>query len=261
MTRYELDGKVAVITGAARGIGRGIALRLAREGCEIAILDLDDAETVTREATKSGHRAIALRTDVTRRDDVKASMEQAARELGRIDILVNNAGVLQITPVLEITDEEWDRHMAVNAKAVLLCSQAAARQMIAQGGGGRIITIVSSSGRIPSRALIASYVASKHAAMGLVQQMGLELARHGILMNAVFPGSVDTTMLEYIHRTMASEAGKTYEEWRKADEASIPVGRFETPDDVANMVAFLASSDASYSAGQIFDVGGGAFFH
>jgi meso-butanediol dehydrogenase / (S,S)-butanediol dehydrogenase / diacetyl reductase len=259
--RYELDGKVAVITGAARGIGRGIALRLAREGCEIAVLDLDDADATIRAAGEYGHRALALRADVTRRGDVQAAIDHVVHELSRVDILVNDAGLLEITPVLEITDDEWDRHMAINATAVFLCSQIAARQMVAQGGGGRIITIVSSAGRIPSKARIASYVASKHAAMGLVQQMGWELAPHGILVNAVFPGSVDTRMLEYIHRTMAEAAGKTYEELREADEASIPAGRFETPEDVANMVAFLASSDASYTAGQIFDVGGGAFFY
>jgi meso-butanediol dehydrogenase/(S,S)-butanediol dehydrogenase/diacetyl reductase len=259
--RYELDGKVAVVTGAARGIGRGIALRLAREGCDIAILDVEDAQGTLRAVAEFGHGALALRADVSHRGDVQSAIDQVVQEFGRVDVLVNNAGVLQITPVLEITDVEWDRNMAINATGVFLCSQIAARQMIAQGGGGRIITIVSSAGRIPSKARIASYVASKHAAMGLVQQMGLELAPHGILVNAVFPGSVDTGILEYIHRTMASTAGQTYEELRRADEASIPVGRFETPEDVANMVAFLASSDANYSAGQVFDVGGGAFFH
>jgi NAD(P)-dependent dehydrogenase (short-subunit alcohol dehydrogenase family) len=259
--RYELDGQVAVITGAARGIGRGIASRLAREGCAIAAVDLDSADETEREVAAFGRRALTLRADVTRRDEVQRAMDRVVQDLGRVDIMVNVAGLLQITPVLEITDEEWDRHMAINARAVFLCSQIAARRMMAQGVGGRIITVVSSAGRIPSKAKIASYVASKHAAMGLVQQMGLELAPHGIMVNAVFPGSVDTRMLEYIHRTMSREAGKTYEEWRAADEASIPAGRFETPVDVANMVAFLASSDANYSAGQIFDVGGGAFFY
>src|SRR5438445_12855134 len=120
MARYELDGKVAVITGAARGIGRGIALRLAREGCDIAILELAEGAAAVGKAMGLGRRAIALHTDVTQRSDVQTGIEQVTRELGRIDILVNNAGVLRITPVLEITDQEWDQHMSVNAKAVLL---------------------------------------------------------------------------------------------------------------------------------------------
>ena len=260
MPRYELAGAVAIITGGARGIGRAICERLAREGARVAVVDRDDPGETVAGVEALGCEAVAIRADVTSSAEVERAVGAALSRFGRVDILVNNAGVLHVTPILEIDEAEWDLHMAVNAKATLLCSQAAARQMIRQGHGGRIITIVSSAGRIPSGAPIGSYVASKHAAMGLVQQMGRELAPFGILVNAVFPGIVDTEMLEVVHRGIAARTGRTYEAVRAADIASIPVGRLQRPSDVANMVAFLASADANYSAGQAFDVGGGAFF-
>jgi NAD(P)-dependent dehydrogenase (short-subunit alcohol dehydrogenase family) len=260
MSLYDLDGSVALVTGGARGIGRAISVRLAREGADVAIADLDDADPVVAEIEALGRRAIGIRADVSQRTDVERLMAGIISRFGRIDILVNNAGILRVTPILDIDETEWDLHMAVNAKAPLLCSQAAARAMIAQGGGGRIIVIVSSAGRLPSAATIGSYVASKHAAMGLVQQMGRELAPRGILVNAVLPGIVDTPMLETVHRGMAARTGRTQADLLAADEAAIPVGRLQLPEDVANMVAFLASREANYSAGQAFDVSGGAFF-
>lgn len=260
MSRYELGGQVAIVTGGARGIGRAISTRLATEGADVAILDRDPSEEAVAVIRSIGRRAVELRVDVTDRAAVDAAFAKVVDELGRLDVLVNNAGYLRPAAVLDIDDEQWERHMAVNAKGPLVCSQAAARQMIAQGGGGRIITIVSAAGRIPSGAPIGAYVASKHAAMGLVQQFGTELAPHGILVNAVFPGIVDTDMLVAVHQAKAARTGLTYAAVREADVATIPVGRFQTPDDVANMVAFLASSDANYSAGQAFDAGGGAFF-
>lgn len=260
MPHYELNGAAAIVTGAARGIGRAIAERLAREGARVALADRDDPGEAVAAIAASGAEAIGIRGDVTDRAAVERLVADVVAAFGRVDILVNNAGVLRVTPILEIDDAEWDLHLAVNATAVLLCSQTAARQMILQGNGGRIITIISSAGRIPSGAPIASYVASKHAAMGLVQQMGRELAPHGILANAVFPGIVATEMLDDVYRGVAARTGRTVDEIRAADVKSIPIGRLQLPEDVANMVAFLASADANYSAGQAFDVGGGAFF-
>ncbi len=262
MPRYELDGQVALVTGGARGIGAAICRRLAREGARVAVFDLDEAaaQATAAAVAGAGGQALALRVDVTSRAQVEAGVARVVSELGRLDVLVNNAGVLRVTPVLEIDDADFELHMAVNARAVLIASQTAARHMIAQGGGGRIITIVSSAGRLPSKAPIGSYVASKHAAMGLVQQLGLELAPHGILVNAVFPGIVDTEMLADVYRGVAERTGRTSAQVRQADIESIPLGRLQTPNDVANMVAFLASSDASYSVGQAFDAGGGAFW-
>ena len=264
MPKYELGGRGAIVTGAGRNIGRGIALRLASEGASVAIADsdLEAGESVAEEIRRRGGRAISLLTDVTDAAQVEKMVADTVIEFGRLDIMVNNAGILSMSPALDIEASDWDRHFAVNTKGVLFCSQAAGRQMLAQGDGGRIICIVSTAGRLPSfpDTPIASYVASKHATMGLIQQMSQELAPHGVLMNAVFPGIVDGEMLHSIHRTIAAQTGETYEEVRERVLKQIPMGRYQTPDDVANVVAFLASSDANYSVGQVFDVNGGAFF-
>ena len=264
MPKYELDDHGAIVTGAGRNIGRGIALRLASEGASVAIADsdLEAGESVAEEIRQRGGRAISMLTDVTDAAQVEKMVADTVIEFGRLDIMVNNAGVLSMSPALDIEASDWDRHFAVNTKGVLFCSQAAGRQMLAQGDGGRIICIVSTAGRLPSFAdtPIASYVASKHATMGLIQQMSQELAPHGVLMNAVFPGIVDGEMLRSMHRTVAAQTGETYEEVRERVLKQIPMGRYQTPDDVANVVAFLASSDANYSVGQVFDVNGGAFF-
>lgn len=264
MPKYELDGRGAIVTGAGRNIGRGIALRLASEGASVAIADsdLEAGESVAEEIRRRGGRAISLLTDVTDAAQVEKMVADTVIEFGRLDIMVNNAGILSMSPALDIEASDWDRHFAVNTKGVLFCSQAAGRQMLAQGDGGRIICIVSTAGRLPSfpDTPIASYVASKHATMGLIQQMSQELAPHGILMNAVFPGIVDGEMLRSMHRTVAAQTGETYEQVRERVLKKIPVGRYQTPADVANVVAFLASSDANYSVGQVFDVNGGAFF-
>lgn len=260
MPRYDLDGQVAVVTGGARGIGREICLRLAAEGARVVVVDRDDPGEVTNEILAAGGVAISIQADVTRRSDVDAAVAAALSHFGRLDVLVNNAGVLRATPVLEIDDQEWALHMAVNARAVLYAAQAAVPVMLAQGRGGRIIVVVSSAGRLPSTATLGSYVASKHAAMGLVQQLGLELAPLGILTNAVFPGIVDTPMLESVHRARAAQEGLSYQEVREREINGIPLGRLQQPSDVAGVVAFLASTDAAYTTGQAFDVGGGAFF-
>ena len=263
MPSYELDNQAAIVTGGGRGIGRGIALRLALEGAPVTVADLNEkaAEEVAGEIRSRGGQAISLKVDVTQKADANHMVSETASVFGRLDILVNNAGVVTITPALEIDEADWDLHMNVNAKGVLLCSQAASRQMIAQGHGGRIITIVSTAGKLPSKGMhIAAYVASKHAAVGLTQQMSLELAPHGILMNSVFPGIVDTEMLRGMHRRIAADSGEAYEDVRARAVNLIPLGRLQGPEDVANMVAFLASSDANYSVGQCFDANGGAFF-
>ena len=264
MPTYELDGKGAIVTGGGRNIGRGIAHRLAREGAAVVVADIDpDAgEAVAGEIRDAGGRAISLQTDVTDRSQVDRMVDRTVATFGALDIMVNNSGVLSPSLAIDISEDDWDRHFAVNAKGVLFCSQAAAHRMIDQGRGGRIITIVSTAGRLPSfrDTPVAAYVASKHAAMGLIKQMSQEIAPHGILMNAVFPGIVDTDMLRSMHRDVSEETGETYEAVRERVLALIPLGRYQTPDDVANVVAFLASADANYSVGQAFDANGGVFF-
>ncbi|MBV7338779.1 glucose 1-dehydrogenase [Chloroflexi bacterium TSY] len=261
MPRYDLEGQVAIVTGAGRGIGRAIALRFAREGCKVTVADLDEANAtqVASEIEEAGGEALAFKVDVTRKEDVGRMVHETVAQLGPLAIQVNNAGIGIIATLMETDEESWDVLMNVNAKGVLLCSQAAARQMMDQGGGGRIINNASGAGKTaPGKDVpLGAYAASKHAVVGLTKQMGLELAEHGILVNCVCAGIVDTPMWDLIDRETAKLRGVPVGSVKAAAVASIPLGRIEQPDDVANMVAFLASPDASYLTGQTYNVCGG----
>ena len=176
MPRYELDDKVAIVTGAGRGIGRAIALRLAREGAAVACADLDEAnaKTVASEIEAAGGKALAIRVDVTEKAATEHMVSETVSRFGRLDILVNNAGIGAVAPLLDTDEETWDALMNVNAKGVLLCSQAAARQMIAQGDGGRIINNASGAGKTPTGKgmPLGAYAASKHAVVGADEANG-----------------------------------------------------------------------------------------
>lgn len=260
MPHYDLEDRAAIVTGAGRGIGRAVAARLAAEGASVVVSDIDEGAAIGV-ADEIGAVA-AIAADVSKRSEVDGLVTKAAEAMGRLDIFVDSAGILSLKAALDVTEEDWDRHMAVNGKGVLFCAQAAARQMLDQGSGGRIIVVVSTAGRLPSsgEAPATAYVASKHAAMGVVRQMGLELAPHGILMNAVFPGIVDTEMLQAMQRDIAAGGDETYDDVRARFEALIPLGAYQAPEDVAGLVAFLASSDATQSVGQAFDANGGIAF-
>lgn len=261
MPKYELEGQVAAVTGAGRGIGRAIALRLAREGAAVVVTDIDEAnaEKVAEEIRTQGGQAVGLKVDVTKKEDAEKMVGEAVARFGRLNILVNNAGIGVIVPLLDADEETWDRVMDVNAKGVLFCSQAAARQMIKQGHGGRIINNVSGAGKIaPGKDLpLGVYAASKHAALGLTKQLGLELSSHQILVTAVCPGIVDTEMWDLIDREAARLQGKPVGSVKAEAVAGVPVGRIQKPEDVANVIAFLASEDASYITAQSFNVCGG----
>ena len=261
MPRYNLEGQVGIVTGAGRGIGRGIALRLAREGVSTTVADLDEANAVqvAREIESAGGNALALKVDVARKEDAERMVRETVEQFGRLDILVNNAGVVVIAPLIDTKEADWDLTMAVNAKGVLLCSQAAARQMISQGGGGRIINNASGAGKIaPGKGLpLGAYSASKHAVIGLTRQMGQELSSHQILVNCICAGIVDTPMWELIDRDIAKISGDEVGSIKAAAVSRIPLGRIQEPEDVANLVAFLVSSDASYMTGQAYNVSGG----
>ena len=261
MPRYELDGQVAIVTGAGRGIGRAIARRLAQEGASVAVSDLDveNAAGVADEITAAGGKAISLRTDVSRKADADRVVEDTVAHFGRLDILVNNAGIGAIVSLLDTDESTWDALMNVNAKGTLLCSQAAARQMIAQGDGGRIINNASGAGKMaPGKDIpLGAYAASKHAVVAITKQMGLELSSHGILVNCVCAGIVDTPMWDLIDREVAKLQGVPVGSVKAGAVASIPVGRIEQPEDVANMFAFLASEDANYLTAQTYNICGG----
>ena len=261
LPRYDLNNQVAIVTGGGRGIGRAVALRLAREGARVAIADLnnENATEVVNSITATGGGAIAIRVDVTRKEDVEHMVATTVHRFGRLDVLVNNAGIGAVAPLIETDEATWDALMNVNAKGVLFCSQSAARQMILQGSGGRIINNASGAGKMaPGKDMpLGAYAASKHAVIALTKQFGLELASHQILVNCVCAGIVDTDMWALIDREVARLEQVPVGSIKARAVAAIPLGRIEQPDDVANMVAFLASSDASYITAQAFNVCGG----
>lgn len=265
MPRYDLEGQTAIVTGGGSGIGRAIALRLGQEGCNVVVADLnEESATATTEAIQSaGGVASSYQVDVTKRLEVDGMVQHAVARYGRLDIQVNNAGIARVAPLLESDEALWDTVMTVNAKGVLLCAQAAARQMIRQGRtadgrGGRIINNASAAGKMaPGKLPLGIYSASKHAVVGLTRQMGMEWAEHGILVNAVCPGIVDTPMWDQIDAEAVKRTGAEPGSVKAAVVATIPIGRIEQPGDVANLVAFLASADASYITGQAVNVAGG----
>jgi meso-butanediol dehydrogenase/(S,S)-butanediol dehydrogenase/diacetyl reductase len=259
MAKYELEGKVAIVTGGARGIGRAICLRLARDGASVTVGDVDEsgAMSVAREIEEADGRACGLRTDVTRRADAQELVDTAVARFGRVDILVNNAGVLRVAPLLQTDEATWDLTFDVNVKGMLFCSQAAAHQMIAQGDGGRIINAASGAAKMGPALPIGAYAASKHAVLGLTRCFAIELAPHQILVNCYCPGIVDTPMWDVIDRDVAALQGRPPGSIIQDALASIPLGRLQTPTDVANIVAFYASADASYVTADALNNSGG----
>lgn len=255
----RLEGKVAIITGAGRGIGRATALRLARDGADILATDLDGATAAdTAEAVRAlGRRSASMAMDVSKRDQAFAMAEKAIAELGRIDILVNNAGIVQVKSWLDLTDEDMDRMYAVNVKGVFFCSQAVAPHLMAQRSG-RIINLASLAAKI-GRPLWAHYSSSKAAVVNVTRAQALFFAPYNVTCNSVCPGIVDTKMWEYLDEAIGKVEGRAKGETLAMRREIIPLGRLEVPEDVADVIAFLASDDARYMTGQSLMVDGGIF--
>lgn len=254
--------KAVLVTGAGSGIGRGIALSFASEGARVAVNDINPgaAEAVAAEVAALGSRGLAVAADVSNEADVRRMVRRVVDSFGRIDILVNSAGVGVNVPVLKMKTDQWDFVMNVNARGTFLCSREAAAEMVKSGVAGKIINISSQAGK--TGALYQGvYCASKAAVIALTQVMGLELARSGINVNAVCPGVVDTPMLKTLMENLAIKNNRPVEEIKKALLRKIPLGRIETPDDVAAVVKFLASEDAAYMTGQAINVTGGMERH
>jgi len=253
----RLAGKSAIITGAGRGIGKATALMFAREGADIFVpdVDLSSAEAVAREIRSLGRKGVAMQMDATRMTDIQRMVETALREFGRIDILVNNAGITQVRDPLQLSEADWDRTLTLNLKAVFFCSQAVAREMVKRKTGV-ILNAASISGRA-GKPMLVDYCASKFGVIGITQGLAMALAKYGIRVNAVAPGIVDTDMWVSIDKEWSALEGKPTGAVKQARVANIPLGRIETPDDVAKLYTFLASDEASYITGQTYNVCGG----
>jgi meso-butanediol dehydrogenase / (S,S)-butanediol dehydrogenase / diacetyl reductase len=253
----RLIGKSAIITGGGRGIGKTTALMFAREGADVLVPDLDLAgsEATAGEIRACGRKGVALQMDVTRAADIQRMVAQALQAFGKIDILVNNAGIIQVRDPLAMTEAEWDRTLAVNLKATFFCAQAVAREMI-KAGGGVILNAASIAGRAGNPRMV-DYSASKFAVIGITQGLALAWAPHGIRVNAVAPGIVDTDMWVSIDRDLTTMDAQPVGTAKRARVAAIPLGRIETPDDVAKLYTFLASDEAAYITGQTINVCGG----
>jgi acetoin reductase-like protein len=250
----RFEGKVALVTGGARGIGYAIARRLADEGAAVAVLSLH-AESASEAAVAVG--GLALTGDVAVEEDIERAVRETVEAFGRLDVMVNNAATIAIGPIVETTVETWDRLMATNLRGVFLGCRAAARQMIAQGDGGRIVNASSGAGR-RGDADIGAYAASKFGVIGLTQSLAVELAPHGITVNAYCPGHVTSTpMWDEIDAAATARSGQPRGAAKRSAEAEPPLGRAGTPEEVAAAVAYLASDDAGFVTGESLVVDGG----
>ena len=281
----SLTGKIALVTGAGgmKGVGRAVALKLASQGADIVLTDvhrpLDNLppqeikagwksiESVAREVEALGRRCLPVWCDLMVSEQIQSLMKQAAGHFGHLDILVNNARAIigqDRAPITELSEEIWQRFLAINATAVFLTTKYAGQIMVKQGMGGRIINIASESSK-RGRARMAAYVSSKFAVIGLTQCAALELAPHRITVNSVCPGSINSDRFNYAEAADAAARGVSLEQFRAEYVASagknVPLGRIAESEDVANLVAFLASDEANFITGQAYNINGGTTFH
>jgi meso-butanediol dehydrogenase/(S,S)-butanediol dehydrogenase/diacetyl reductase len=263
MVEKNGSARVALVTGAARGIGRGIALRLAADGLDVAVNDLEvsrsDLEGVAEEIRQAGRRTAVVVADVSEPDEVEGMVGRVVEELGSLDVMVANAGIAQVKMLLDVTPEDWDKVMKVNLRGVFLCYRAAARQMIRQGTGGKIIGAASIAAH-KGFAMLGHYSASKWAVRGLTQAAAQEWAEHGITVNAYCPGIVDTAMWDLIDEGIGARMGLEKGEALKQYSQLIALGRVEEPEDVASFLSYLASRDSDYMTGQSVMIDGGVLF-
>ena len=253
MTR--LNGKSALITGAARGIGRGFAEKYLEEGATVAIADINiDAAEAT--AAQLGEGAYALPLDVTDQLSIDTALAQVVAKTGKIDILLNNAALFDAAETVDINRESYERLYAVNVAGTLFTMQAAARQMIAQGHGGKIINMASQAGR-RGESLVLVYCSTKAAVISMTQSAGLNLIKYGINVNAIAPGVVDGAHWEHVDSMFAKLEGKELGQKKAEVEAGVPAGRFAVPADLTGMAVFLASAEADYIVSQTYNVDGG----
>ncbi len=248
----KLRGKTALVTGGGRGIGRAIALGLAGEGAQVAVVDIlkDNAESVRREIEACGVKGLALGADLTRRAEVTRAVEEAVVQWGQLDVLVNNAGWDKLEPFLDSEEETWDRIIGINFKAMLYVCKAVLPHMV-QRGAGKVINIASDAGRVGSMGE-AVYAGTKGAIIAFSKTLAREMARHRITVNVVCPGLTETPLLQGI-RLQSPKSERVIDAVTRA----IPLGRVGQPEDVAGAVVYLASPAADYVTGQTLSVSGG----
>ncbi|MEM9787919.1 MAG: L-iditol 2-dehydrogenase [Pseudomonadota bacterium] len=251
----RLDGKTALITGAARGIGRAFAESYVREGARVAVADIDLA-SARETAAEIGPEAIAVEIDVARQGSIESAVAETLHGLGHIDILVNNAAIFTAAPIAEIDREDYARAFNINVAGTLFTLQAVARHMIERGAGGKIINMASQAGR-RGEPLVAVYCATKAAVISLTQSAGLNLIAHGINVNAIAPGVVDGDHWDGVDAFFAKYENKPLGQKKKEVGESVPYGRMGTADDLTGMAVFLASSEADYIVAQCYNVDGG----
>lgn len=255
------NGKVALVTGAAQGIGRGIALRLAKDGFDIALVDLkaDKLDAVKKEVEALGRKASTFSADVSKRDDVYAAIDHAEKTLGGFDVIVNNAGIAQVQPIADVKPEEVERIFRINVDGVLWGIQAAAAKFKARKQKGKIINASSIAGH-DGFAMLGVYSATKFAVRALTQAAAKEYASAGITVNAYCPGIVGTDMWVEIDERFSEITGAPKGETYKKYVEGIALGRAQTPDDVAALVSFLSSPDSDYITGQAILTDGGIVY-
>lgn len=247
--KIDLKGKVAIVTGARRGMGKAHALRLAGSGAKVIVSDIskEDCAKVAAEIEEKGGEALAVKCDVTNKEEVEGMVQRAVDEWGRVDILVNNAGIAQFASFLKMTEEDWDRTIDINLKGYFLCAQAAAKAMNEGGAIVNIASVAMGQQGIGFQNLV-HYCASKGGIAGMTEAMALELAPKNIRVNAVSPGIIDTKMIDSV---------KKDKEGFEAMLSRIPMHRAGKPEEVANAVTFLASDKASYITGAVLIIDGG----
>ncbi|KPW97420.1 MULTISPECIES: L-iditol 2-dehydrogenase [Pseudomonas syringae group] len=251
----RLEGKSALITGSARGIGRAFAQAYIHEGARVAIADIN-LQRAQATANELGPNAYAVSMDVTDQTSIDQAIAAVVAQTGKLDILINNAALFDLAPIVGITRDSYERLFSINVAGTLFTLQAAARQMIAQGHGGKIINMASQAGR-RGEALVAVYCATKAAVISLTQSAGLDLIRHGINVNAIAPGVVDGEHWDGVDAMFARYENRPLGEKKKLVGEQVPYGRMGTADDLTGMAIFLASPDSEYVVAQTYNVDGG----
>lgn len=251
----RLEGKSALVTGAARGIGRTFAQAYINEGATVAIADID-LERARATAAELGNSAYAVKMDVTDQASIDQAIEAVVARAGKLDILINNAALFDLAPIVEITRQSYERLFSINVAGTLFTLQAAARQMIRQGHGGRIINMASQAGR-RGEALVAVYCATKAAVISLTQSAGLDLIKHRINVNAIAPGVVDGEHWNGVDALFARHENLPLGEKKRQVGQQVPYGRMGTAQDLTGMAIFLASAESEYVVAQTYNVDGG----